>query len=113
MEAHAESEVVLQTRQVEIPRVCSDLAGVIKEGCIQIAIDHDAPLALQKQTVAIAEPPARIAAQIASTAERGEHVVRNVLIVFETSRLRERMQRDRPRLTQDRKVLHDLVVHLL
>ncbi len=68
MESNAEPEVVLQSVQIEISRQSLDLSGVGEEHRIQIAIHHDAPLTLQQQTVAIAEPPAAVTAQVAATA---------------------------------------------
>ena len=113
MEPYSEPEVVLQPVQIEIGGEPGDLAGVIEERRVQVAIDHDAPLPLQEQAVAIAEPPAAVATQVAAAAERRQHEVRNLLIAFQPCGLDETAQRDGPRLAQDREVLHHLVVHLL
>src|SRR6187551_1385387 len=113
MESNAESEVVLQSVQVKIRSQALDLAGVVEEHRIQIAIHHDAPLTLQQQAVAIAESPAAVTTQVAATAQRGQHEVRNLLIAFQPRRLDETTHRDGPRLAKDREMLDDLVIHLL
>ena len=46
-----------------------DLAGIVEHRGIEKAIDHDSPLGLQQHAVAIAEAPARVAAQVRSAAE--------------------------------------------
>src|SRR6185503_14699250 len=101
MESRAEPEVVLQSVQIEIGGQSLDLAGVGEEHRIEIAIDHDAPLTLEQQAVAIAESPAAVPAQVATTAQRRQHEVRNLLIAFQPRRLDETTHRDDPRLAKD------------
>ena len=58
VEADAEAVVVLQPVEVEVRRARGDLAGVVEERGVEVAVDHDAPLRLQQQAVLIAEAPA-------------------------------------------------------
>src|SRR6185436_10076686 len=111
MKADAEA-VVVRPGEIEIGHALRELSCVQEERWGHEAIDHDAPLALHQQAVAIAEAIALEAAQIVSAAERGQEEVRDLLAALELRGLHQPAERERPRLAQDRKVLDDLVVGL-
>src|SRR4030095_610950 len=69
----AEAEVVLESMQVEFGPGRRNLPGVVEECHVEIAVDHDAPLRLQQQRVAIVKTPAAVTAQRRTAPERGQH----------------------------------------
>src|SRR5262245_14375646 len=110
VESGAESVIILKPVEIEIFLTRGHLTGIIKEGCVQEAIDHDSPLRLQQQAVLIAEAPALEAAQVRSPAKGRQREERNLLPVFLPRRRRKTAERDHPALAQDRNVLNGLVI---
>src|SRR5579862_3938945 len=113
VETDAETVVALQTGEVEIRLVRGDLAGVKEKRRVDKAIDHDAPLGLEQQAVAIAEAPGRKAAQRVAVAERRQHEEGNLLAVARIGGAGAAVQREHPGFASDRNVLNRLVVDLL
>ncbi len=109
VEAKAEAEVVLQVLEIDVLRTGGDLAGVVEERNIEIAVDHDAPLRLEQQAVLVAEAPAAVAAQRRAAAERRQHEERNLLVVLLVRVLHPAVEREHPGLAQDREVRNRLV----
>src|SRR4029450_11674782 len=55
MEARPEAVIVLQSIEVEIRGAGRDLAGIVEERHVQVAVDHDPPLGGGQTAVSVAE----------------------------------------------------------
>src|SRR3954468_7093448 len=83
VEADPDPVIVLEIVEVQVAGARGDLAGVVEHRGVDVAIDHDAPLGLQLEAVAIAEAPARIRAQRRAATDRRQHEERNLLAALE------------------------------
>ena len=90
-----------------------DLAGVVEHRRVDVAVDHDAPLGLQHQAVAIAEAPARIPAQRRAAADRRQHEERNLLAALQPGRRHAPRNESTQASRRIGHVLHRFVVDLL
>jgi hypothetical protein len=112
VKTHPEAVVALHAVEIEIRPAGGDFARVVEHRGINEPVDHDAPFGLKDQTVLVAEAVAAESAQRGSTAHRGQHEKRDLLIALVQRRLGQPAERDDPGFAQDWKVLDYLVVEL-
>src|SRR4029453_5078392 len=106
METRPDSDVALETVEVEVASTGCDLAGVGEQRHVEAQTVRDpAPLERFKHAMAIAEAPARISAQRTAAAERGQQEIRHYIVVVQGG-LHLRAERHHPVFAQDRQVLN-------
>src|SRR5262245_3529752 len=107
MKTCADSDVALETVEIEIASTMGDLAGVGKQRHVKAeAIRDPAPLQRFEHAVTIAKAPARIGAKRATAPKRWEQEERHVVVT--KRRLNLRTERHDPVFAQDRHMLNDV-----